>query len=146
MSETDMTQGTEAEVVEKQTTEEKSTPEPKYRVLLAPDNMTLGAMEEFEDIAGVSFRSQLRKIPRLDPMTGKQMKDPDPEAKGAGLFDIELSAKAMTILTYMGIRKTNPEITLDQVRSMPPTDIEYVGEDGEDVAPLDDENKSNDEQ
>jgi hypothetical protein len=90
----------------------------KKRISISEDDMTLGDMEDFEEITGKSFSDSMRRVKVIDPDTGMQKPDPDPAAKGKGLWSYEMSMKGLTAIVYISLRKENPSITLDEVRAM----------------------------
>lgn len=96
----------------------EETPKPKRKISLNENDMTLGDMEEFEDITGMSFSDAIKRVKVIDPETGMQMTDPDPAAKGAGLWENVMSMKGLVAMLYLTLRKEEPSITLADVRKM----------------------------
>ena len=62
-------------------------------------SLTLGDMEDFENIAGVPFGS----LTNLDPS--------------------QLNAKSLIALAYVLKRKTNPAVTVEQIRNLSTNDL-----------------------
>lgn len=95
----------------------------KRKIQFNEDDMTLGDMEEFEEIVGKTFSEAMKRVKVLDD-DGNHMKDPDPEAKGKGLYTYTMSMKGMTAIVYLALRKEDPDITLADVRKLRMTDFE----------------------
>jgi len=105
--------------------EEETTPEKvRKKISFGEADMTLGDMEEFEEITGKSFSEAMRRVKVIDPETGTQAIDPDPEAKGKGLWSYQMSMKGIGAVIYMALKKEDPSITMDQVRKMHLDDFE----------------------
>jgi hypothetical protein len=101
----------------------------KKRIEFGESSMTLGDMEEFEEITGKSFSDAMRRVKVIDPETGTQAIDPDPEAKGKGLWTYEMSMKGVAAIIYVALKKENPETTLADVKAMHLDDFELVSAD-----------------
>lgn len=102
-------------------------------------NMTLGDLEDFEEITGRSFNSAMKQVPVLDPVTGQPMRDPDPEAKGRPLTTMEMSMKGMVALVYIAMKKDDPTFTIEDARALKLTEFEMDMADpdaGDTTAPL----------
>lgn len=114
----------------------------KRKIKLVEADMTLGMMEEFEDIVGKPLSTVMRKVPVIDVSTGKAVPDPDPEAKGRPLMEVQVSMKAMVALIYLGLREESraagqTPMSLEQVRSMKLSEFELdIEADVEDADPL----------
>lgn len=100
----------------------------KIKVSVSQDHMTLGDMEEFEEITGKSFSDSMRRVKVIDEETGLQKIDPDPEAKGRGLWTYEMSMKGLTAIIFLNLRKENPDLTIDKIRGMNLGDFELAGD------------------
>jgi len=99
----------------------------KKKINISEDAMTLGDLELFEDITGKSFSESLKKVRDIDPATGLQKIDPDPAAKGAGMWTYEMSMKGLAAIIYVHLRKEDPNVTLEEVKSMRLSDFEMTG-------------------
>jgi len=115
----ELTASNEAETVEVK-------PE-KMKIDLDQDQMTLGDLETFEEVTGMTFSSALKKVPVIGP-DGVQEKDPDPAAKGAGLFRIEMASKGLLAMVYISLKRDNPDVTMEYVRSLKLGEIDFGGE------------------
>lgn len=80
--------------------------------------MTLGDLEEFEEITGQTFSQAMKQVPVIDPETGKPQRNPDPEAKGRPLMQTEMSMKGLVAIVYLAMRKEDPEFTIHQARQL----------------------------
>ena len=115
----------------------------KKKIKIDQDAMTLGDLEEFEELTGMSFSESVKRVKVIDPDTGKQMVDPDPKAKGAGLWNTEMSTKGLMAIIYITLKKDDPELTFADVKNMRLADLDLGGdedpqeavEDGEQIAP-----------
>lgn len=105
----DVSAGNEAENVVKA--------EPR-KIKFNQSKMTLGDLEEFEDITGQSFNSAMKEVVVMDPETGRPKRNPDPEAKGRALTQTEMSMKGLVALVYMATKKDDPTFTLEDARAL----------------------------
>lgn len=124
----DVAAGAEVEQVEKK---------PVKKIKFNQANMTLGDLEEFEEITGKSFNSAMKQVPVMDPETGKPMRDPNPEAKGRPLMETEMSMKGMVALVFIAMKKENPDFTMDDARNLKLSEFQMDMSGDDDDAPLD---------
>lgn len=107
---------------------------PKRKIKLNEDDMTLGMMEEFEDIVGKPLSTVMRKVPVIDPETKRAVPDPN-DPKGRPLMEVQVSMKAMVALIFLGLREEDPTLTIDDVRKMKLSEFDLELESGSSVDP-----------
>jgi hypothetical protein len=81
-----------------------------------PGKLTLGDMEDFEDVTGkdlfVVFEEQI-----VRDADGRPVPDPD-DPKGRPLKQVQASMRDIITLAWIMWRKDEPELTRDDVRNM----------------------------
>jgi hypothetical protein len=85
----------------------------QIRFEVDPDQLTLGDLEDFADATGIEFDEARRYVPLIDPETGVQRLS----ETGKPMFRLKMSARCMTALVWIIERRSNPALTLEQVRS-----------------------------
>jgi len=100
----------------------------KKKININESDMTLGDLELFEDITGKSFGESLKKVRDIDPETGLQKIDPDPKAKGAGMWTYEMSMKGLAALIYISLKREDPNVTIDAVKDMKLSEFDMVSD------------------
>lgn len=113
MSENEVSTGAESETVVQ-----------RKKIKFNQGNMTLGDLEDFEEITGKTFSQAMKQTPVIDPETGKPVRDPDPEAKGRPLMQAEMSMKGLVAIVYLAMRKEDPNFTLEEARKLKLSDFE----------------------
>jgi hypothetical protein len=88
---------------------------------LNPEDLSLGDLEDFENITGKSLQDALVAKPVLDE-NGKQVKD----AKGRPLREAQLSITVIKALVYLTKRRDNPAFTLDDARNVKVTELNFT--------------------
>ncbi len=102
---------------------------PKRKIKFNQDTMTLGDYEQFEELTGMAFSDAVRTMIVRDE---KGIPVPDPENGGRPLQEVKMSMKALIALLFVTERKVDPSITMDAIREMPITEIEFeVPKDGD---------------
>ena len=93
-----------------------------------PDDMTIGDLEDFEDLVGKPFDEVVRPAPRmeLDPETGEMRRVFD--EKGRPQMQVRMSAKAIKALVWILGKKQNPEFTLEDARNVKVTALVLEGD------------------
>ena len=81
----------------------------KIRISLA--ELTLGDMEDFEDISGIPF-DEIAQMAR-------EAKDEEGESKKS------LPTKALIALTYISERRDNPDYTIEDARAIKVLELEF---------------------
>lgn len=114
----------------------------KQKVTLVLDDLTLGDMEAYEDATGCNLLEDLTPKPVIDPETKMPVKDPDDD-KGRPLMRVRISSATHTALIYLGLKREDPTVTIDQVRAMKLTDIDFDLQTG-DPSPLDESAENGD--
>jgi hypothetical protein len=94
------------------------------KLKLSMDDLTLEDMELFEDATGKDMLEVLKPRPVIDEETGRPQKDPD-DPKGRPLMAAQVTTKAFIGLAYIAMRRTNPKLTLAEVKKMPIKDIDF---------------------
>lgn len=108
----------------------------KTKVTLDLEALSMGDMEAFEDATGLNLAEELAPKPVIDPRTRMPVKDPDDD-KGRPLLRVTISSATRTGLVYLGMRRTDPSVTIDQVRAMRVGEIDFELRAGPDDSPLD---------
>lgn len=93
------------------------------KIKIDQDALTLGDLEDFEELTGHDLMKVMQEKVVRDE-NGKPVPDPDDE-KGRPLTEIQMTAKDLTALLFIVLRNETPDITMDEVRKIKVTDIEY---------------------
>lgn len=96
----------------------------KLKVTLNIDDLSFEELEEFEDLTGTVMTDAIGSTIVRDPKTGRAVPDPD-DPKGKPLREVRMSAKTLGCFIYLGLHRTNPEITYPEVRKMKMADIDF---------------------
>lgn len=88
---------------------------------LNPEELSIGDLEDFEEITGMQLQDALAAKPVLDE-NGKQVKD----EKGRPLREAQLSTKVIKALVYLTKRRDNPAFTLDDARNVKVTELNFA--------------------
>lgn len=91
---------------------------------LNPDDLTLGEMEEFEDIAGRPLADVMRGEVALDD-EDKPVRD----ARGKVVREIRPRVKEITALVFLAKRRSDPSYTLAGARGVKLTELRLGAED-----------------
>lgn len=104
----------------------------KLKVSINMDELTFGELELFEDVTGMVMSDAMRQEVVRDSKTGRPVPDPD-DPRGRPLKEVKMSMKAMMGMVFLGLRKDNPELTLDDVRKIRLSDVDFdlIEEDSE---------------
>ena len=94
---------------------------------LSEDSLTIGDLEEFEDITGVSFDEGMKPVHLTDD-SGNLMYDD----KGRPTMGVKPSMKMVIALAYISAKKSNPNVTLDDIRNTSVKDFAFTGAEVED--------------
>jgi hypothetical protein len=78
-----------------------------------PDELTIGDLEDFEEITGGTIQKVIKTVPELDA-NGDRVFD----EKGRPVMTSEVPAKAIRALVWITQRKLNPEFTLEDARNV----------------------------
>jgi hypothetical protein len=108
----------------------------KMKLRLSVDDLSLGDMEAFEDATGKDIMEVLKPVPVIDEETGRPLKDPD-DPKGRPLMQAKVTTKAFVGLVYLALRRENPDLTIDDVRQMKLSAIDFDIDDGTATETLD---------
>ena len=104
-------------------TDTTKTPDERLSVELDFDALALGDLELFEEATGQSlFEAIEPQIVRDEH--GRPVKDPD-DPKGRPLRQMRMSASVLVALVFIVMRKTDPDITLDAVRRIPLSRLDF---------------------
>lgn len=93
----------------------------KITIKFDEENMTLGDLEDFEDITGVPLFEALKPVNVLDD-DGKPVRD----EKGRPVQQVNLSAKGMRALVYITLRHERPGFTPEDARNIKVAALEIV--------------------
>ena len=103
-----------------------STAPQSVSLRIDPDILTIGDLEDFEDVVGAPIYEVLSPRPVIGP-DGKKVLD----EKGRPELETKIPTKALKALIWITQRVDNPAFTLDDARSVRVSALELVGsEDG----------------
>jgi hypothetical protein len=88
---------------------------------LNPEELSLGDLEDFEEITGMQLQDALAAKPVLDA-EGNQVKD----EKGRPLREAQLSVKVIKALVYITKRRDNPDFKLEDARDVKVTELNFT--------------------
>jgi hypothetical protein len=103
------------------------------RLHIDPDSMTIGDLEDFEEITGKSFDKVLSGTVVRDEETGEVEKD----ERGRPVREVSMRAVELKALIYVTQRALNPEFTLEDARKVKVTDLAIAtdeDDEGKDVS------------
>jgi hypothetical protein len=100
-----------------------STPE-TVALRIDPDVLTIGDLEDFEDVVGKPLYDVLQPKPVLDA-EGKKVLD----EKGRPELQTQISTKALKALIWISQRAEKPDFSLEDARSVRVSALELVGVD-----------------
>jgi hypothetical protein len=100
-----------------------STPE-TVALRIDPDVLTIGDLEDFEDVVGKPLYDVLQPKPVYGP-DGKKLLD----EKGRPELQTQISSKALKALIWISQRAEKPGFSLDDARSVKVSALELVGVD-----------------
>jgi hypothetical protein len=92
-----------------------------------PDVLTIGDLEDFEDVVGQPLYDVLQPKPVIGP-DGKKVLD----EKGRPELQTQISTKALKALIWITQRMEKPGFSLDDARSVRVSALELVGVDDAD--------------
>jgi hypothetical protein len=93
---------------------------------LNPDDLSIGDLEDFEEITGKSLTDALRAKPVLDADGNRTF-----DEKGRPLSEAQLSATVIKALVFLTKRRENPEFTLADARTVRVADLKFTESDAE---------------
>lgn len=93
---------------------------------LDPEDLSIGDLEDFEEITGESLTDALKARPVLDD-EGKRVFD----AKGRPLSEARLSAKVIKALVFLTKRRDVPGFTLEDARHVRISELKFAEADAE---------------
>ncbi|MEU9975088.1 hypothetical protein [Streptomyces sp. NPDC051014] len=92
-----------------------------------PDVLTIGDLEDFEDVVGAAIYDVLSPRPVIGP-DGKKVLD----EKGRPELETKIPTKALKALIWISQRAENPSFSLEDARNVRVSALELVGaEDGQ---------------
>lgn len=97
--------------------------EKKTKISMNMDDLTFGELEVFEDVTGMVM-SEAIKTDFVRDKSGNKVADPD-DPKGRPLQETKMSAKAMMGMVYLSLRRSDPEVTWEKVRSLKLSDVDF---------------------
>lgn len=106
----------------------------KVNIKFDEDALTLGDLEDFEDVTGVELFEALKPVPVKDE-DGKPVRD----EKGRPVQSVQLSAKSLKALVWIVLRAERPGFSLDDARNIKVAALEITdsGDEGNDVGESD---------
>jgi hypothetical protein len=103
-----------------------NTPE-SISLRIDPDVLTIGDLEDFEDVVGAAIYDVLSPQPVIGP-DGKKVLD----EKGRPELETKIPTKALKALIWISQRVDKPDFTLQDARNVKVSALELVGsEDGQ---------------
>jgi hypothetical protein len=103
-----------------------NTPE-SISLRIDPDVLTIGDLEDFEDVVGAAIYDVLSPRPVIGP-DGKKVLD----EKGRPELETKIPTKALKALIWISQRVDKPDFTLQDARNVKVSALELVGsEDGQ---------------
>lgn len=95
-------------------------------IVLNVDDLTIGDLEDFQEITGSPFDKALRPVVVLDD-DGEKVFD----EKGRPVKEVEFNPTVLKALVYISKRRDNPEFTLEDARNIKVADFALEGGDEE---------------
>lgn len=99
------------------------------KLVVDPSNMTIGDLEDFEDVVGMSMDKAFKPVPLLDENGEKVMGEPDDKGRVRPVMTVELSTKALKALIWIIKRQSDSSFTLDDARNVRVSELELSGAD-----------------
>lgn len=84
-----------------------------FTLRLDPESLTLGDLEDFEDVVGKAVDEVLKPRPILDDDGNKVL-----DERGRPEMGVRIPAKALTTLVWLAKRKENPAFTRAEARDV----------------------------
>lgn len=91
---------------------------------LDPDDLTLGEMEEFEDLAGRPLSKMMQGDVVLD-----EDGTPRRDARGKVLRELDPRVKDIIALVFLAKRRADPDFTLDDARKVKVSELQLGNSD-----------------
>lgn len=91
-----------------------------------PNDLTIGDLEDFEEVTGVSLQEALKPVPLLDE-NGEKVFD----EKGRPITEVQVSTKTLKGLVWIIGRKENPSFSLTDARNVKVTSLEIESDEGD---------------
>jgi len=95
----------------------------KTKISMNMDDLTFGELEIFEDVTGMVMSDAI-KTEFVRDKNGNKVADPD-DPKGRPLTETKMGVKAMMGMVYLSLRRDEPDITWEAVRSMKLSEIDF---------------------
>jgi hypothetical protein len=93
------------------------------KVSMNMDDLTFGEMELFEEVTGLIMSDAIKTEIVRDPKTGMPLPDPD-DPKGRPLKETKMGVKAMMGMVYIAMRRDNPDVTFEDVRTLKLSEVD----------------------
>lgn len=98
------------------------------KLSINPQDMTIGDLEDFEDVVGMSMDKAFKPVPLLDE-NGERVFEKDAKGVLRPQTTVELSTKALKALIWIVKRQDNPDFTLEDARKIKVSELELQGDD-----------------
>lgn len=82
-------------------------------IKLNPDDLTLGDLEDFEELVGKPIDEVVKPVPVTDEFGARVF-----DAKGRPEMTVKVPTKAVIALVWLSQRRDNPEFTLADARKV----------------------------
>lgn len=92
-----------------------------FTLTINPDEFTIGDLEDFEDVAGMSFGAAVKSTPALDDEGNKTF-----DEKGRPLTETNIAAKSLKALVWIVKRHDIPGFTVEDARAVKINALEIV--------------------
>lgn len=97
------------------------------KLTINPADMTIGDLEDFEDIVGISMDKAFKPVPLLDE-AGERVYELDEKGVNRPATTVDVSTKALKALIYIVNRMENPAFTLEDARKVKVSELELLGD------------------
>lgn len=99
------------------------------KLVVDPNSMTIGDLEDFEDACGMSMDKAFKSVVVRDEEGNVVYDEPDAKGIRRPKTEVQVSAKVLKTLVWIVKRADNPEFTLDDARSVKISELELTGTD-----------------
>lgn len=98
------------------------------KLTIDPNAMTIGDLEDFEDVVGLSMDKAFKPVPVLDDEGNRVYAEPDDKGIARPEMTVELSTKALKALVWIIKRQDDPNFTLEDARNVKVSELDIEGE------------------
>jgi len=91
------------------------------RITIDENKLTIGDLEDFEDVTGESLTKALKPVTQRDE-NGDIIRDDE----GRPVQEVEVSARVLKAIVWIASRKDDPDFTLEDARNVAVTSLEVI--------------------